>query len=125
MKRRLALGLFALALTSATQGQPPHDAIKLNVGADWNQFAPEEVQEFEGVLLVEEDPETVSFVMRFNPYKLKLSAPADKTLDVYGRDPKLKPFVGRQVTISGKRVQDEIEGVFFDEIWPVTIRALD
>ncbi len=121
------MSLFALALFAGAEGQPSQDWVPLNPEADWNKFECDEIVVFQGVLKYEEDPETISFVQRFNPFKLELTSkvtlqPKDDQLDVYGRSPVLKDYVGRKVCIKGKRERMEIEGVMFDEIWPTAIR---
>ncbi len=128
MKKLLILSFLTLALTSGTHGEPKSEWVELHLDADWNKFEKDETQIFEGILEYVEDPETISFVMRFNPYKLALVQPGEEPssgslrLDVYGRSPDLKPFVGKRVQIEGKREQMEVEGTFFDEIWPARVR---
>ena len=124
MKRALFLTLLALAMTSGGRAEPSQKWVELHPDADWNKFSSEEIQEFTGCLELEPNPETISFVMRFNPYKLATQGSKER-LDVYGRAPELETFVGRQVVIRGKRVQSEVEGVLFDEIWPTAIRATE
>lgn len=119
MRKALLLTTISLALVSGGAAQPSKEWVKVNPEADWNNFPESEIQEFEGCLEVDEESETISFVMRFNPFKLKMDR---ARLDVYGRSPVLEEYVGKQVVIRGKRVQDEIEGQVFDEIWPVSIK---
>lgn len=129
MKKLLLLSLLTFALVSGSHGEPTSEWVELHPDADWNKFDHDETQIFEGLLEYEEDPETISFIMRFNPYKLVLVQPGENPgpghlrLDVYGRSPDLKPFVGKRVQIEGKREQMEVEGAFFDEIWPARVRA--
>lgn len=110
----MILGL-TLCLISSSAAQ---DWVQTNPEADWNKFPKEDRVVFEGLLEEVEEPE-FSFVMRHNPYRLQQGQQA---LDVYGRSPVLKDFVGCTVEIEGKRVKTEVEGRLFDEIWPVRIR---
>lgn len=127
MRKLFVLSLFALALFAGAEGQPSKDWVPLNPDADWNNFEADEIVIFQGVLKFEEDPDTISFVQRFNPFKLEFTndvvpKPKGSTLDVYGRSPVLKEYVGQKVCIKGKRERMEVEGVMFDEIWPTAIR---
>ena len=63
-------------------------------------------------------------MQRYNPYKLVLRSGA--TLDICcGGSKALKPYVGKNVVIEGKRTDLRVEGHLFKEIWPTRIRAAD
>jgi len=130
--KRISYALILLFFVAwSAQAKPAARWVELHKDADWNKFPDSEIQRFVGRLQYLEGSADVGFVQRYNPYKLKLKVPGEakgalpQVMDVYGRSPELKSFRGHNVEIRGKRVQMEVEGQWFDEIWPVEIRALD
>lgn len=95
--------------------------IELHPEADWNNFSEDELRTFVGVVEHQPEGDQISFVMRYNPFKLRRTEP-EGVLDIYGRSEKLKQFIGKRVEIRGKLEMLRVEGRQFIEIWPVKVR---
>ncbi|MBI3926823.1 MAG: hypothetical protein HY319_14900 [Armatimonadetes bacterium] len=118
MKRWILL-FFLLSIMSAVADH----------GKGWTELEPvqppsdETVQQFRGTLRHVPDPNEISFVMRYNPYKLELEPGVTQDVHYHGDD--LKKLVGKKVVFEGYRVQMEVEGQNFDEIWPLRVKLAE
>ncbi|MBN1434362.1 hypothetical protein JW921_06335 [Candidatus Fermentibacterales bacterium] len=118
------LTLAGCGTSQSSDGEQPEPAewVVLFPDQDWNDFAPEQVQTFEGVVLYEAEDPLPSYVQRHNEYKLGME---DGTIDIYmGSSDELRPFIGRRIEIRGVIVDMEVEGQYFVEIWPTEYRPL-
>jgi hypothetical protein len=92
--------------------------------ATWNKFSKQEEVDFVGTIKFSPKNPRPSFVQRFNPYKLVMES--GQVFDIYCSGSNvLRPYVGRRVIIRGKRMDLEIEGYLFKEIWPIGIKCLE
>jgi hypothetical protein len=92
--------------------------------ATWNKFSKQEEKDFVGTIKFAPKNPRPSFVQRFNPYKLVMQS--GETFDIYCSGSNvLKPYIGRRVIVRGKRMDLEIEGYLFKEIWPIGIKCLE
>lgn len=90
----------------------------------WNKLQKDEkAEQFTGVI-VKEQEQGMSFMQRFNPYKLKTDD--GKKIDIYsGETDDLKSYVGKKVTLEGKSQKFELEGKDVFEIWPNKLKVLN
>ncbi len=121
-------GLALLAACPCTRSSQPGPASpapwqELFEDQDWNDLAPGTGTIFSGAVLHEPGSDAPSFVMRYNPWKLRQ---ADGTmLDIYcGTSDVLSTWEGMDVEIEGRLESMEIEGTPFVEIWPARIRPV-
>jgi hypothetical protein len=89
---------------------------------EYNKFKESEKQIFTGIIQKFEPTEEVSFIQRFNPYKLQTQD--GKTIDIYiGVDEKeLNSYLGKKVSLKGKIASYELEGSQVVEIVPSDIK---
>ncbi len=92
----------------------------LHPEADWNEFSPDEVETFQGVVRSNPKPPAVGFLQRHNRFCLETGSGG--RIDIYGGSAKLESFLGSSVELEGKRVVMALEGKIIKEIWPVRIR---
>ena len=116
----LVLACCASSQESADQPEPA-EWIVLFPDQDWNDYPPEEVETFTGVVVYEAADPLPSYVQRHNPYKIKTDS---GTMDIYmGSSDVLHSLVGSRIEIRGCIETICVEGHVFVEIWPTEYRA--
>jgi hypothetical protein len=118
---------FLTVFAGCTAGQSgegiwpgPYEWTELFPDEVWNDYPPEDVQTFTGVVLYEATDPLPSYVQRHNQYKLKTDS---GTYDIYmGSSDLFQPIIGWEIELRGCIEEISVEGHFFVEIWPVEYR---
>jgi len=118
--------MLALAVLAVLAADPPAKKDLFAAEAWYKEQAGKE-ESFIGTLVHKPLPDGVAVLGRHNAFSLEVVAGRKKTIfEVYsgGKDELLKPYAGKKVTITGKRVDIEVVGRNHREIWPARLAVV-
>lgn len=118
--------LLSVSLSGGCCGAADGPPAKLELFAKeaWYRGQAGKEQDFVGVLRVLNRGKGVVGFGRFNPYRLEMAGNKVREVYVGGKPALLAPYVGKNVKLTGKAVDMEVEGRSHHEIWPARLEVL-